>query len=755
MLRTFRNSRWADWLAAALYVPVAILVTFPTTGGMGSLLYGCGDSLYYIWVAWWRKYSLLNGLDYYFLSLSQAPFGTDMVFRSPPAVVWSLGLLSIPFGEVAAYNLMILGGYVLSGVSAYLLARQFTRSRVVSFLAGLVFAFSPYGISHSNCHVMLAQQWVVALFILALFNLNRRQSLLAAVLLGAAFALAAYMHAYMGYHVTIAAITFAVVETIGEWRRGGWRSALTRRMGLYALAAVMGLILYLPELSAIWRELHHGPASPMRSESTLWQNELWYFLLSSRPWSFFLPPEGHPLLGGLALSAREYIEHIPRLNFAPPILQRLYPDLSIRWFWYTPVTSNDFYIGYICLASVGYTVWRWSRGDFRKGTGAGGEETCPERDLWIRYFVILFVVALLFTVPPYLPVGAALRPLWEPLHNVVIPMPALLTMHVAPPLRDSSRFMVLVMLAVAVLASVGLDHMLQRISSAPKRMILIASFAGILVFEYFRLPNVLPMDTPQEYLWLADQPRGTIIATYPFGSHEQIVFQRIHELPVIDSVARDASLTMDNLYQVEEMAIGSLDSPALGPKLAAMGVHYVVNADEPLDFPPEGLLLLFTTDTAQVFEVAADPAPLVVLYTLRDGLWMSDATWAWQGEEYTITVWNPLNEAHHVTITLAFQGEPPEGPLLASRALTPHPAQVIRSGLLIANPSIPPDYPAESVSSETIADGVVFRGLLFQPGETTLGLRWGAVQPGDSYPQVTGIHFDLLDPPGSGEADDD
>jgi hypothetical protein len=255
------------------------------------------------------------------------------------------------------------------------------------------------------------------------------------------------------------------------------------------------------------------------------------------------------------------------------------------------------------------------------------------------------------------------------------------------------------------------------------------------------------MSTPQEYLWLAEQPRDTIIATYPFGSHEHITFQRIHELPVIDSLARDASLTMDNLYQVAEMAVGSLDSSVVGPKLAAMGVRYVVNADEPLDHPPDGLSLLFTTDTAQVFEVVANPAPLVVLHTLRDGLWMSNTGWGWQGEQYSIYIWNPLNEARVVTISLALEGGPPEGPLLVSRTLTPYPRQVIRSGLLIPNPSIPPDYPTEPVPSETTEDGVVFRTLLIQPGETTLNLQWTTMQTGNGYPLVTGVQFDLLGPP--------
>jgi hypothetical protein len=735
-----------DLMAVGGYVLLSILATFPTAFRLGTVLYGTGgDPLYYIWLTWWRRYSWLHGLDYRFLSLSQAPFGTDLALRAYPGIVTCLGALSIPFGEIAAYNLMILGAYILSGTFAYLLANRLTKNKMISFIAGLVFAFSPYAVAHTQIHVDLAQQWVIPLFLLALFNLQKRQTPLAAALLGGAYAVAPYMNAYYGYHVTIAAVVFAVVETVALWRQGGWRMALAwRRIALYGLAAVVGITLYMPELYYVLRDLHAAASNPLRSGGALWRDELWFFFLSSRPWSFFLPSTRHPLLGSASRAIVDWIEGIPRLDFAPPILANRTPGLGLRWFWYNVVPPDELYLGYVCLAAAGYAIWRW-----RKGTLT---DSAPERasggwPFGFRYFVVMFVVALLFTFPPYLPVGALLRPLWGPLHNIVIPMPSLLTMRLAPPLRDSSRFMATAMLSLAMLAAVGLDALVQRLRSGPRRAAVLVAFVGLLTFEYFRLPITKPLITPPEYLWLAEQPRDTIVATYPLNSRLQLSYQRIHELPVIDGHGFDAAQVWDNISQIEDMAIGSLDAPLIGPKLAALGVRYVVNAGVPLESPPEGLWLLFTTDTAQVFEVTSTPAPLAVLYTLRDGLWMSDAPWGWQDGSYTIYVWNPLNEAALVNVELTLQEGVTEDQMVAFRTLTPHPEQVIRSGLLIDNPSIPPDYPDEPVLAGATADGLVFRSLTFQPGETTLLLRWSDVPTGSSLPLVTDVHFELLGDP--------
>ncbi len=737
-VQTFLRRPWhgrrADALAVGLYILITVAVTYPTVFMPGRVFYGHGGNIWWnSWMIWWHKYSLLNGLDYGFLALTQAPFGVDHVLRTlQPTHFLILGLLAIPLGEVVAYNLVALSSYVLSATFTYLLANRFTRSKVASFFAGLVFAFSAYATIHTQQDMELAPQWVIPLFLLALFNLQRRQTWTAAVMLGLAFALCSYIPTYYGYFVSIASLVFVLVESAVRWRTEGWKAILdARRWLLYALAAVIGVGLYLPEAARVLHDLRYDIPSPLRNYTPLDRNDTWYFYMASRPWSFFLPPETHPLLGGPSRALTRKIADIQRLDFSPPLLAGY--DLGLYWFWYSayPV-YNELYLGYVNLALAGYAICQASKGAFGKISARPNG-----KHFALFFFALLFIVALLFSAPPYLPVGALLRPIWQPLHKIVIPMPSLLTMTFALPFRATGRFVALAMLALAMLVALGLERLLERPGSRTGRIALVAVLLGVLVFEYVHTPHTTPADVPHEYRWLAEQPRDTIVAVYPYNDLRLTSFQRVHERPLVNSL----TWIWDNLYQIEAQTIDAPNRPDFAPKLAALGTRYVINGGDRWGAPPEGLSLLFTTDTAQVFEVTADPAPLVVIHTLRDGLWTSDAAWAWQGDVYTIYLWNPLNEAATVDIELTLAGQEAGGELLATFGLLPPPRTVIRDGAVTHNPVIVHDYPPGPVKARPVAGGLAFQALSIQPGETTLILRWSGVSPGDPYPNVTDIRF--------------
>jgi hypothetical protein len=53
-------------------------------------------------------------------------------------------LLNTILNKYAAYNVMFLASFMLSGVGMYFLALYFTKNKMAAFLAGIVFAFSPF-----------------------------------------------------------------------------------------------------------------------------------------------------------------------------------------------------------------------------------------------------------------------------------------------------------------------------------------------------------------------------------------------------------------------------------------------------------------------------------------------------------------------------------------------------------------------------------------------------------------------------------
>lgn len=738
-------SHRADLLVFGVYALFTTLATFPTAFRLAEALY---SDTYYIYLTWWRKFSLLNGLDFYFQSYSQAPFGADQITPGFSGLITALALLAIPFGEIVAFNLMILLSFFLSGVFTYYLARHCGLGRQASFVAGIVFGFSRFALANIRHDVDVAQQWVLPLFVLALLNLRQKQTPAAAVLTGGAFALAGYMHPYFAYYAVIIALVFVFVDLAGRVKENRQRHALTLRwIGLYVLAGLVGIIAYMPDLYPTIAAMTGQNLSPIRNSDMLSQPAFELFYWSSRPWEFLLPPADHLLYGAFSERIYAWIANIHRLDFTPPLLERSIPSApDMYWYW----ASSDWpfgrmYLGITNLVAGTYAFLQW-----RKRRKTIDAKLTDEDLIGIAFALALFVVGFLFTQPPYLPFpGPILRHLWEPLHNVIIPMPNLLLAHFAPVLHYAGdRTTLLMMLALAVLAAYGFECFTKLRRKPMRQSITLVAFIAVLAFEYGYIPHIALRTVPEVYERLAEYPRETIIIEYPFGSRQPSVFQFVHELPVANSISRPAS-PVDNIAYIENLSIGSLDALAVGPKLAALGVRYVINSGARLSRPPDGLSPAFTTDTAEVFEVTAEPAPLVVLETLRDGLWVSEADWGWQGSEYLIYVWNPFPHAVEVTITLDSPEDVGDTAMMIVRTLTPHPETIIDRGSQITNPYIPPDYPDEPILAESVTGGLIFRSVLIQPGETMLTLRWAAGGEGEAYPDITDVHFALMEAEGS------
>ena len=109
-------------------------------------------------------------------TLSGAPLGWDE--GNGLNIQWSLPyypayLATKLFGAVAAYNLVTLAGYILSGASMYLLVRYLRCSRLVAAWAAVVFIIFPWHFARAE-HASLTHLEVLALLMLALVAATRR-----------------------------------------------------------------------------------------------------------------------------------------------------------------------------------------------------------------------------------------------------------------------------------------------------------------------------------------------------------------------------------------------------------------------------------------------------------------------------------------------------------------------------------------------------------------------------------------------------
>ncbi|RME75110.1 MAG: hypothetical protein D6784_08590 [Chloroflexi bacterium] len=251
------------WIPFAGYIAVAVVTTWPLATHLWGWVPGVGDWGQNMWALWWTRLSLL--------SLGQSPFFTRYLFY-PEGVTLLFhpvdvadGLLAIPLwgvlGSDASYNVMILLSFVLGGWGAYLLALDLTGCRWASFVAGLVFALSPYHflrlqIGHLNLSTV---QWI-PFYSLFLLRFVRRGDWRSA---GLAVFFLTWMALHSWYYVVYCGMLSLVVLL---WPLPPVRRAVSAgRVGLVLGGAVVILSpLLLPMFQLLGETTLVGEHDPLR-----------------------------------------------------------------------------------------------------------------------------------------------------------------------------------------------------------------------------------------------------------------------------------------------------------------------------------------------------------------------------------------------------------------------------------------------------------------------------------------------------------
>ncbi|MGH9918669.1 MAG: hypothetical protein ACRD6W_07365 [Nitrososphaerales archaeon] len=179
-------------LTAVFFFPIIVdmghsLLT-PTFGG--SVVYQqARDKYHFIWNFWWLGHSIWAGQNPLQTNLIFYPQMTSLVLQTIDYVDGAFAsVLSLVFGEVFSYNVVILASFALSGVAAFALAWHFTRSRLASLFAGFIFAFFPQHVAQAIFgHPNIASvEWLPAYLLCLMLAYEKRSfrfSVLAGVLI--------------------------------------------------------------------------------------------------------------------------------------------------------------------------------------------------------------------------------------------------------------------------------------------------------------------------------------------------------------------------------------------------------------------------------------------------------------------------------------------------------------------------------------------------------------------------------------------
>jgi hypothetical protein len=108
-------------------------------------------------LAWW-PYALLHGMNPLVTHALFAPDRIDLAATSPTLCPLA-GILGAPitiaFGPIVSYNLLMLASPVLAAFFAFLLCRYITQHFAASLFGGYVFGFSTYILGHMEGHLQL------------------------------------------------------------------------------------------------------------------------------------------------------------------------------------------------------------------------------------------------------------------------------------------------------------------------------------------------------------------------------------------------------------------------------------------------------------------------------------------------------------------------------------------------------------------------------------------------------------------------
>lgn len=597
---TMSAIRTADgWRVALLYVALTLLLAYPlTTDPAGRLLSTGPDPNLFMWILAWDTHALTHNplaifdANIYYPELHALAYSENLIGSAPFAapVLWLTG------NAVLAMNVVSLLSSVLCGLGAFFLARRIGVSTPAGVLSGLVFAFSPpHFLRFDQLHLTTIQWMPFSLaFLHTYLKEGRPRDLRAAA---AFFTLQALTSGHGA-----AFLLTGILVLIGCRLALGERPAVMRRirdLGIRGTLLLAPTLLILVPYRSVQTAMHltRGVAD--------WTTEPSSFLASpTHVHAFALSALGLARINDTA-NAYLFPGYLPLLLAAAAFLQRRAsrsPEPPAPRSCFSPAALS---LEVAAAMSLALATWSSILGPVRPRLGDTVLFSIrrPWR-MWIA-FVLIAVARLAIARRSPLDAGPRLRRMsdavrrWAAINRrndalayVAITLvsvwlaagqPARLwtLVYWLPGLnfiRVPSRFMLLAVLGLAVLAGIGFDRLTARLAMPRRRAL--AAIAGIgLVAEFSAVPlgtEAYRVDIPAIDRWLASQPTPFVVAELPEGGErlhtEYMLHSTAHWQKTIEGYSGFRPPLHEQLYR--ELAHFPDDTTL--ERLRQIGVNYIV-----------------------------------------------------------------------------------------------------------------------------------------------------------------------------------
>ena len=548
---------------------LVVVLFWPLVQGLNSTVVGDGsDASGQMAAFWWMQHEggyHLFGTTHHVLT--GAPFGWDegnglklqLLIPYYPAY-----LITKLVGPVAAYNVLLLIGYVFSGAAMYLLARFLGCARIVAAWAGIAYIVFPWHLARTP-HGSLVHLEFLPILLLALVAAAQRPTWMRFSVVGLVTLVCWLTSGYFGVMAVVAVAAFALAMFV---------VLPVRRAGLVLGGVAGGAIaasLFVAMLSII-SGFGRG-AGLDRAPSDLEAYGI-------RPLELILPSPGNLVLGNWPNGIFDGRQHGSNPTETRNYLGLLTIGFAVAWI---------------------VVVWRTRR------------SLAPRLRIATAGLTGVIVAALLLSTPS--PISVLGHEIWTP---------SRLLWEVVPAVRVPSRWIALVMTALIPLAALGIEAGWRAVRARRGSAVAYGLVAAVMVVSVLELtihasrPRFETQPAPRIYRALEKLPPG-IVAEYPLvRSNDHIIWQTVYRRPLFGDA--DFGTEADAARRI----VLNPRTPGTAEALALLGVTAIVTHPDALryydtakdvpnaDWGPGYELVARGSDGSAVWRVVATAAPALV-----------------------------------------------------------------------------------------------------------------------------------------------
>lgn len=477
-----------------LYTLLTFILTYPVVFKIRTYIPGGVDAFHWIRILWYMPVAIFNPgltklthdyLIFYPYGIPASPF--QSAFNQVLAY-----LLSNVMDIHQAYTVLWLVSFIFGAYGTYLLLLYLSNDEVASFIAGLVFAFSPYHFVHSLGHLGATSiEWIpfCALYLMKMFREGgSRNSLFAGIF----FILVAMSDLQYMVFMGIFVILLFLYEIYISLRNKNkdYKEILKKIVYKYSLFGVISFLGLIPLTI-------ENILTAISNDNFLKLDPFEAVTYSTDLLSFFLPSVLHPIFG----------------DFTKDIYSNFSGNIS----------ENTTFIGYTVILLSLFATCKLKKN---------------------KYVIFWAIAALLFSLISLGPLLHVNGNTSFTVFHTTVPLPHLALYYLIPFLdncRTTGRFYVIASLSFAVLTGYGVSELLKSTKNNKKMIAIVIS--SLIIFEYLAIPFPVSAVKQPSFYEEISQDRDNyalleIPATLYYGAGVNIIYyQTIHGKPVVGNWA--------------------------------------------------------------------------------------------------------------------------------------------------------------------------------------------------------------------------